>query len=129
MHICRLFSTDAFEGVCVTMKLHNCFTSNSIFGNGLCPSQILYFGCVLFYETIGVNFSMHLFLFLHAARIDHICESFTSHTAAYIFVAQTILTPQWQSDRTFHAKDAGRMQLYPETKFYVASDSRLKKTA
>jgi len=86
---------------------------------------------VLFYENHRRKlFDAFVPLPALQARIDHICESFTSHTVGiHIRRTDNIDAINGSLTELFVQRMREELQLYPETKFYVASDSRLEKTA
>jgi hypothetical protein len=85
--------------------------------------------CVLFYENHRRKlFDAFVPLPALQARIDHICESFTSHTVGiHIRRTDNVEAINGSPTELFVQRMREELQLYPETKFYVASDSRLEK--
>jgi len=85
--------------------------------------------CVLFYENHGSKlFDAFVPLPALQARIDLICESFTSHTVGiHIRRTDNVEAINGSPTELFVQRMREELQLYPETKFYVASDSRLEK--
>ena len=85
--------------------------------------------CVLFYENHRHKlFDAFVPLPALQARIDRICEDFASHTVG-IHIRRTDNMDAINGSPTelFVQRMQEELQLYPETKFYVASDSLFEK--
>jgi hypothetical protein len=85
--------------------------------------------CVLFYETHRHKlFDAFVPLQALQARIDRICEDFTSHTVGiHIRRTDNVDAINGSPTELFVQRMKEELQLYPETKFYVASDSLFEK--